>query len=107
LPFGEAGIRLESGYAPVFHDAPSASGSLRSLPGNIIVYLNPDWNQDTIGQWVKRHGYLVVGQLAVGPNVFVLETKAGLESLQLANELYESGEVVAAFPDWWLETSVR
>ena len=33
--------------------------------------------------------------------------KAKLEALETANRLYESGDVVAAFPNWWQEVTTR
>ena len=94
-------------YSPVFRDAPNQSGSMRSLPGNVIVYLNPDWNQGQITLWMATRGFKVIKKLAIKSNVYVLETGPGMEALQLANALYESGEVIAAFPDWWQESVMR
>jgi hypothetical protein len=94
-------------YSPVFHDAPNQSASMRSLPGNVIVYLNPDWNQDQITLWMATRGFKVIKKLKIKSNVYVLETGPGMEALQLANALYESGEVIAAFPDWWQESVMR
>ena len=103
----DSDLRLQAGYAPVFHDVPNASGSMRSLPGNVIVYLDPDWGADRIGQWLQQNGYLVVKRLEMRANAYILKTGTGIEALQLANKLYQSGQVVAAFPDWWLETATR
>ena len=94
-------------YAPAFHDTPSSAGKIRSLPGNVIVYLNPEWGPDRAGQWVEQNGYTIVKKLELGANAYILKSGIGIESLRLANKLYESGEVVAAFPDWWLETTTR
>lgn len=94
-------------YSPVFHDTPGASGRMRSLPGNIIVYLNPLWNEATVNRWVSGRNLEIVKKLEMGPNIFVLKTGPGLEALEIANTLYKSGEVVAAFPDWWEEAATR
>jgi hypothetical protein len=94
-------------YSPVFHDTPMASGRMRSLPGNIVVYLNPAWDEVAAGRWVSGQGLEIVKKLEIGPNVFVLKTGPGLEALEKANTLYRSGEVIAAFPDWWEEAAPR
>ena len=94
-------------YSPVFHDSSSASGSMRALPGNIIVYLNPTWDAATVDSWVKSHKLEAVKKLDIGPNIYVIKTGPGLEALNTANALYLSGEVSAAFPDWWQEVSNR
>jgi hypothetical protein len=94
-------------YSPVFYDGPATTGQMRALPGNVIVYLDPAWNGSMVDQWIAGKGLQIVKQLDVGPNVFLLKTDAGLTALQLANNLYESGEVVAAFPDWWQEAVMK
>jgi hypothetical protein len=94
-------------YSPVFHTSSNTSGSMRALPGNIIVYLNPTWDATTVANWVKSKKLEVVKKLEIGPNIYVIKTAPGLEALNTANELYLSGEVSAAFPDWWQEVSNR
>lgn len=96
-----------SKYSPVFHDAPNELSSMRSLPGNVIVYFNPSWDQSKIMSWLETHGFHITKKLAVRSNAYLLKTEPGIETLELANALYESGEVLAAFPDWWLEGTTR
>ena len=94
-------------YSPVLHDNPSASSRMRALPGNIIVYLQPSWSESQVNTWLKSHGLEVVKKLDIGTNIYILKTDPGLAALELANSLHQSGEVVAAFPDWWQETMAR
>lgn len=94
-------------YSPIFHDAPGPASRKRALPGNIIIYFNPEWNKLTIKQWIAARELLIVSQLAHGPNAYVLKTGPGLEALELANSLHETDGVNAAFPDWWHETVTR
>ncbi len=96
-------LQPDGKYSPVFHDTPRASGRMRSLPGNIIVYLNPAWDEATVHRWVSGRNLEIIKRLEIGPNIFVLKTGPGLEALETANTLYKSGEVIAAFPDWWEE----
>lgn len=103
----ETAIQAPFKYSPVFHDAATESASIRALPGNVIVYLNPAWDQDRIRRWMEIRGFEIIKMLNVRPNVYVVKTEPGIEALELANALYESGEVVAAFPDWWLEGVMR
>jgi hypothetical protein len=49
----------------------------------------------------------IVKKLEIGPNIYVIKTGLGLEALATANALYRSGEVKAAFPDWWQEVVTR
>lgn len=80
---------------------------MRALPGNVIVYLNPEWDRNKVAHWMETQGFEVANKLEIRSNAYVLKTGPGMEALQTANTLYESGEVVAAFPDWWLESVMR
>lgn len=94
-------------YSPVLHDSPSSKGRMRALPGNIIVYLDPSWSSEAVSAWAAKHRLEIVKKLEIGPNIYVIKTGPGLEALNSANALYRSGEVVAAFPDWWEEQAAR
>lgn len=94
-------------YSPVLHDSPSSSGRMRALPGNIIVYLDPAWSSDAVTAWAAKHQLEIVKKLEIGPNIYIIRTGPGLEALNAANTLYKSGEVIAAFPDWWEEKKTR
>jgi len=94
-------------YSPVFHDGASNSAGMRALPGNIIVYLDPSWDVAAVDTWLKAKKLEVVKKLEIGPNIYVLKTGPGLAALDTANALYKSGEVKAAFPDWWQEIEVK
>lgn len=94
-------------YSPVLHDGPSSKGRMRALPGNIIVYLDPAWNSETVNAWAGKHQLEIVKKLEIGPNIYLIKTGPGMEALNTANTLYRSGEVVAAFPDWWEEKTTR
>jgi hypothetical protein len=104
---GESSGPTPSVYSPVFHDAPTESSRMRALPGNVIVYLDPGWDHNKVTHWMETLGFEVAKKLEIRSNAYVLKTGPGMEALQTANALYESGEVVAAFPDWWLESVMR
>ncbi len=94
-------------YSAVLHDGPTSAGRMRALPGNIIVYLNPQWSQAAVNNWLSARKLEMVKKLEIGPNIYVIKTGPGLEALETANALYRSGEVTAAFPDWWQEVATR
>lgn len=94
-------------YSPVFHDVPNASGRMRALPGNVIVYLKPDWNESQVRDWATSRNLEIVRKLEIGKNAYVVRTEPGLVSLETANSLRQSGEVDAAIPDWWLDMRAR
>lgn len=107
LSQGVISAQVRSRLSPVFQNTPAVEGGLRSLPGNVIVYLNPKWGREQVEHWLEQGGYEAVKRLDVRPNAYILKTEPGIEALKLANRLYESGGVVAAFPDWWLEGTTR
>jgi hypothetical protein len=94
-------------YSAVFHDGPASTGRMRALPGNIIVYLDPQWDGAAANNWLSARQLGIVKKLEIGPNIYVIKTGPGLEALETANALYRSGEVKAAFPDWWQEVATR
>ncbi len=100
-------INPQGKYSAVLHDGPSSTGRMRALPGNVIVYLDPQWDEAAVSNWLRAHSLEIVKKLEIGLNIYVIKTGPGMEALETANSLYLSGEVKAAFPDWWQEVSTR
>lgn len=96
-----------SDYSPVFRRSPSRSSPRMALPGNIIVTFKPEWSLEQIEAWAQQRQLQIQQPLPVGVNMFVIKTEPGIASLELANELYLSGEVLAATPNWWREVFTR
>jgi hypothetical protein len=94
-------------YSPALHDGPTTTARMRALPGNIIVYLDPAWDSAAVNAWVSKHQLEIIKKLEIGPNIYLIKTGPGLDALNTANALYKSGEVVAAFPDWWKQVTTR
>ncbi len=94
-------------YSPVFHGSSSTSGRMRALPGNVIVFFNLQWDATTVKNWIEARKLKVVKKLEIGANVYVIKTAPGLDALDVANSLYQSGEVVSATPNWWEEMATR
>lgn len=94
-------------YSPVLRDAADPQARMRALPGNVIVHLNPSWDEAQVADWFKKQQLEPVRKLSFGSNAYLVRSAPGLESLELANRLYESGEVVAAMPEWWQEVTTR
>lgn len=97
----------EIGISPVLHDGPSGSSRMKALPGNIIVYLDPNWDEKTVYKWAGSHNLTIVKKMGIGRNAYIIKTAPGMAALETANSVYESGEVFAAFPDWWEEVVRR
>jgi hypothetical protein len=80
---------------------------MRAMPGNVIVYPRHRWNAEQAGRWAAAHDLEIVRFLEIGPGVIVVRSAPGLAALELANDLYNRGDVLAAYPDWWQEVVVR
>jgi hypothetical protein len=94
-------------FSPVFHDGPSASLPLRALPGGVVATFAPDWSRARVDAWVTAHHLTIASEVIEGGNVFELATAPGLEALQIANQLYATGELVACTPNFWQQFSPR
>lgn len=92
---------------PVFRDSRSKLASMRALPGHVIVHFPQDWSSEKVLDWSRQQRIAVGERLNVGANTYLILAGAGLSSLALANRLYETGDVVAAYPNWWQQTSKR
>ena len=107
VPADEArstGATARGNTVPVFRDGPSG-GRMRTIPGNIIVQLHPDWNAAQVTQWLQANRLTEVHRMS--NNFLVIASPPGLASVELANRLQESGTVVYAQPDWWEQTKRR
>jgi|GEM_PF-1220803 len=100
-------VAATGAFSPVLRDGASASARMRALPGNIIVYLNPAWDAAQVQAWAQRGQLTILKKLEIGSNIYVIKTAPGMEALTLANAIYQSGQVVAAFPDWWQDVVAK
>jgi hypothetical protein len=91
--------------SPVFRD--SEGGAMRALPGNVIVRLDPAWNDGQVDAWLAANRLSALRRLPIGGNVLVVASPPGLAALELANRLQLSGKVVSAQPEWWEQRSPR
>jgi hypothetical protein len=94
-------------FSPVFSEGADAGGRKRALPGGIIVAFKPDWTEARVIAWAAQQGLSIASKLEIGPNVYVLNTDAGLAALTTANRIRQGGEVVSAQPNWWVEVTTR
>jgi len=94
-------------FSPVLHDGPSSSLPLRALPGGVVATFAADWKRARIDAWAVAHKLSITSEVIAGGNVFELATPPGLESLQIANQLYATGELLACTPNFWQQFSPR
>jgi hypothetical protein len=104
---------LTTGVSPVLID-PGSPGSLRSLPGGVIVVLGqaPDGPDIESRQARAREQLLAAGLVPLRPidpqaRTWLVASETGLASLELANRLHESGEFESAAPNWWQQRALK
>ena len=95
---------VDSGAQPVFR---SESGELMTLPGGLLLALNPEWTQVETDAFFAGNGIELdrVSDLGFVTNGFFVETEPGFPSLNLANALAEQEGVVLSSPNWWTDIS--
>ncbi len=93
---------MKGSLSPVFTNSKSGGGQRRALPGGILVTFNSDWNDKKVKQWVTAKGLTIKQKMNFG-NIYLLDSAPGMASLNMANSIYESGEVEGASPNWWQE----
>lgn len=93
--------------SPVLRDGPGKNAPLRALPGGVIIHLDPAWSAVAADDWLLEQHLHLTRKLDFGRNVFLIETDAGLEALQLANQLRQLHGVIAATPNWWQQLEPR
>ncbi|MBJ6609574.1 MAG: hypothetical protein JG718_04375 [Candidatus Thiothrix moscowensis] len=88
--------------SPVFQEG----GTLKALPGGVVVNFAAGTTQDQANDWAVSKGYSVKEKLSFG-NYYLIDTPAGMESLNLANQWQASGEVVSSTPNWWRQLQAK
>ena len=102
---GKKGVSSDgSDVQPVFR---SESGELMTLPGGVLLTLDPGWSQAETDAFFVGNGIELnrVSDLGFVDNGFFVETEPGFPSLNLANSLAGQDGVVLSSPNWWTEIS--
>jgi hypothetical protein len=94
-PGSSSGLALKSvksqdqsgAYSPVFRESQTS----------------PNWDESRISQWVSDQGQSIESKAEFGTNFYIIASPSGLASLEIANGLYETGDVLLASPNWWRE----
>jgi hypothetical protein len=84
--------------SPVFRS--EEGGSPMALPGGIIV------KQKVAGESAEkmlRSRGLEVERVIGGSGAYLVKSPEGISSLELANQLHESGDFESVSPNWWRE----
>ena len=82
---------------PVFR---SEYGELMTLPGGVLVVLDPEWSETDSFFSTNSIKMDRVSELSYAANGFFIETDPGFPSLELANTLAVLDGVEVASPNW-------
>ena len=101
-----AGAKSEGKGLPVFK---SQSGALMTLPGGILLVLDPDWSQAEVNTFFSTNSIKLskVEALDFIDNGYFIETEPGFPALDLANGLAAQEGVMVSSPNWWTEVTVK
>ncbi|HYF60292.1 MAG TPA: hypothetical protein VEA81_15180 [Burkholderiaceae bacterium] len=83
--------------SPVLRDE---SGRARALPGGVLVTFAAALDEPAARAAVAAQGARVARRIA--DRIWLVESPAGLASLELANRLADSGAFESAQPNWWV-----
>lgn len=102
-------VRAEPGQGkgqPVFR---SESGALMTLPGGVLVVLDPEWDRTRVNTFFQSNQIKMsrVSPLGLLPNAYLIATEPGFPSLNLANTLAKQEGVEVSSPNWWTESVSR
>ena len=80
-----------------------------TLPGGIVLALDPQWDQATVEKFFSRNGIALerASELDFLDNGFFVETEPGLLSLELANSLAGQDGVILSSPNWAREVESK
>ena len=92
---------------PVFRS--ESGGGLMTLPGGIILALEPEWDGAAVEEFFSQNGIALdrTSGLDYLDNGFFVETEPGFPSLELANELAGQEGVALSSPNWAREAELR
>lgn len=99
--------RHEADEGPVFKS--ESGGGLMTLPGGVLLALDPDWGQAEVDRFFEYNGISAskVSELGFIENGFLVETDSGFPSLDLANELASEHGVLISSPNWSREVETK
>ena len=92
---------------PVFRS--ESGGGLMTLPGGVLVALDPDWEGDEVNDFFTQNGISLdrTSELGFIENGFLIDTEPGFPSLELANELATMDGVLISSPNWWRDAEAK
>ena len=98
--------RIET-VSPVFYRDKNKTKNRHLLTGEIIVHFKHEWSSDQVKQWIDQKGLRQIESYKFSPNAYRLRISDLTTGLKIANDIYESGEVIYAYPNWLKTRTTR
>ena len=87
--------------SPVFRQDNLSRENWQLLSGELIIHFRPEWNESEIVEWLDDRNLSVIEGFSFANNVYkVKQEDETRDSLEVANEIYESGDVKFSYPNW-------
>jgi hypothetical protein len=83
------------------------NGTMIGLPGGVLLHLEPTWTESDVQSWLSQNSLQLIRKQDISGNWVVVESPAGLGSLELANRLKGKLGVISATPNLWRPISHR
>lgn len=93
-------------FSPLLRHGASSNSRPHGFPGGAIVTFRPEWAEKQIVAWLAGRGLAIEKKLEIGPNVYLVKTEPGLASIETANSLRATGEVLRAVPNSTLDIAL-
>lgn len=93
-------------YVPVFRSAPSGGARMASV-GGVVVYLPSSWTPSQVQAWAQVQGLRITQVFDPRRNGLLVDSAAGLASLELASRLLKIADVQTAKPLWFQEKATN
>jgi hypothetical protein len=114
-PSGKSTVLVPSGLeksvsaqrSPVFRDGPSSGAPLRALAGGVIVRVKDGTGAAEREALFARLGIVQARPIGAAQRVWFVPSPPGIDALELANRLHESGELASASPNWWKARALK
>lgn len=79
-----------------------------ALTGEVVVKFKNGWNDNKVSEWTKNNNVQIIKKLSdISTNAYVLDVGPGIISLDIANQLYLSGDAEYAYPNWWKTMTLK
>ena len=93
--------------SPVFRDSANSQGQARALPGGVLLRFRANQGPAEQALLASIHGIRLTRGIGTSGRLWLVASGPGLESLELANRLCESGDFESAAPNWWLVRALK